>query len=298
MIDIFFKTPRNPPLWLPRSEPMVAFLTQQQTPPALADFAAWAAGRGLPAVTACGLLVLLALLSLVHTFTRRRRAAGFKETDNSFLTAFYDSAHVLALFQDGMEFHGSPRWQVYRAGCRELAFHLIGSDRVEKNFATRLRAAGRISGSQMDTVRRAMERAAGEISLDYESATTPIRGAASFIRWIGLLLGIAVIAEAVLRSSDKQVDHLQIILPALLPLSVSILLSLIVAVAAARVLRRTSADAARLHHFPAELSIMMERTFVDHGVHSAELPSVAGLGAPVFPGFDIPPSETPADIAP
>ena len=37
---------------------------------------------------------------------------------------------------------------------------------------------------------------------------------------------------------------------------------------------------------------------IDHGVHSAELPSVAGLGAPVFPGFDIPPSEIPADVAP
>lgn len=270
----------------------------KETTPTVAEFAAWAAGRGLPAAAACGLLVLLAFLSLIHTFTRRRRAKGFKETDNGFLTAFYDSAHVLAIFQDGLEFHGSPRWQVYRAGCRELAFHLIGSDRVEKNFATRLRAAGRISGSQMDTVRLAMNRAAGEIALDYEAVTTPTRGAADALRWAGLLFGIAVFAEAALRSAGAQADPIQLILPALLPIAVSILLSLIVTVAAARVDRRTSADAARLHHFPAELSIMMERTFVDHGAHPAELPSVAGLGAPVPPAFDLPPSEAAAEVAP
>ena len=277
---------------------MSALLSLPATPPAAAEFAAWTAGRGLPAAATSGLLVLMALLALVHTFARRRRAAGFKETDNVFLTAFYDSAHVLAIFQDGMEFHGSPRWQVYRAGCRELAFNLIGSDRVEKNFSTRLRAAGRISGSQMDTVRRAMDRAAGEIAQDYRSVTTPADGAVSVIRWTGLLFGIAVFAEAALRSGGAQADLLQLVLPALLPLAVSILLSLIVTASNATVRRRTSVDAARLHYFPAELSIMMERTFVDHGLHAGEFPSVAALGTPVPPGFDLPPSDSPTDVEP
>jgi hypothetical protein len=190
-----------------------------------------------------------------------------------------------------VEFRGSPRWQVYLAGCRELAFHLIGSDQVEKNFATRLRAAGRITGSQMNTVRRAMERAAGEIGLDYQSVTKPNDGSGSGIRLIGFLFSMAVFAEAVLNPSSRAGDFSHQILPALIPLALALILSQMISAAASGLLRRTSTSVARLKLFPAELSIMIERAFVDHDLHSTEVPSVTALGAPVFPGFDLPPSD-------
>lgn len=256
-----------------------------------AEFAAWASGPGLPAMAAGSLLVLLAAALLVRVAVWQHRAAGFDEADRIFLSSFRDSAHVLATFQDGVEFQGSPRWQIYLAGCRELAFHLIGSDRVEKNFAMRLRAAGRISCSQMSTVRRAMKRAAGEIRLDYQAVTEPRGQADLIIRRTGLLLSIAVFVETALNSTGAPAAFPRLILPALLPFAVSIVLSLMVSAASGSLIRRNATAATRIELFPAELSIMMERAFVDFGSHNAELPSVSGLGAPVSPGFSLPPSD-------
>lgn len=261
-------------------------------PPDLVSFETWASGPGLPAVAACGLLFLLAFISLIRISMRRRHASDFEETDESFLNSFRNSAHVLAIFQEGVEFKGSPHWQVYLAGCRELAFHLVGTDRVEKNFATRLSTAGRISSSQMNAVRRAMERAADEIELDFHFVTSPDPKAGTFIRWTGLVLGMAVFAEGALNHEGAVYILPHLILPALLPLGLSILLSMMVSASAASLVRRTTAAAARLHLFPAELSIMIERVFVDHGPHPADLPSVASLGAPATPSFSLPPSDS------
>ncbi len=271
---------------------MSAPLLLQINPPDLAAFQTWASGPGLPTTTACGLLLLLAFILLIRIFSRRRSTMDFGEADENFFDTFRNSAHVLAIFQDSVEFKGSPHWQVYLAGCRELAFHLIGTDRVEQNFAIRLSAAGRISSSQLKTVQRAMKRAADEIELNFQSVTSPDPKAGSFIRWAGLTLGMAVFAEAVLHHADALFDLPHLIPPALLPIGLSILLSLMVSASAACLLRRTTAAAARLQLFPAELSILIERTFVDHGIHSADLPSVASLGAPAAPSFNLPPSDS------
>jgi biopolymer transport protein TolQ len=272
---------------------MLAPLLLQINPPDLAAFQTWASGPGFPATAACGLLLLLAFTSLIRIFSRRRSMVDFDEADVAFLNSFRNSAHVLAVFQDSVEFKGSPHWQVYRAGCRELAFHLIGIDHVEPNFATRLSAAGRISSSQMETVRRAMQRAADEIESDFQLVTNPDSKDESFIRWIGLILGMAIFAESALNLSGTHHDVAPLLfLPALLPLGLSILLSLMVSASAASLVRRNATAAARLQLFPAELSIMIERTFVDHGAHPAELPSVASLGAPAAPSFNLPPSDS------
>lgn len=258
----------------------------------------WASGPGLPTVVACSLLLLLTLFSLVRIYSRRRQAADFEEADEAFLGTFRNSSHVLAIFQDNVEFQSSPHWQVYLAGCRELAFHLVGTDRVEKNFAARLSTAGRISISQLHAVQRAMKRAADEIELDFQRVTSPDSKDESFIRWTGLVLGMAIFANTVLCQAVAFDDISRLIFPSLLPAALSILLSQVISVSASSLTRRTTLATAKLHLYPAELSIMIERTFVDHGAHPVELPSVAGLGAPVASSFHVPPSDSITRLGP
>src|SRR5215210_7909281 len=46
-------------------------------------------------------------------------------------------------------FPGSPVFNVYRAGCEEMAFQLLGSPEVDETFRARLGTAEKISPAQM-----------------------------------------------------------------------------------------------------------------------------------------------------
>lgn len=264
----------------------------------LNDLAVWATGRGLPSMMACALIVVLTILSLVRISMRKSRASMFERADSQFLDAFRGSPHVLAVFQDGAEHPASPHWQIYVAGCRELAFHLVGSDKVEKNFINRLRGAGLVSISQMASVRRAMERAAAETALDLQSAVVPRPYPGQSLTLVGWMLGIIIFAEAGFNPATAQSGLAQLLAPALLPVALSMLLSQVLGTFSSSLLSNTENAVTRLRLFAAELSIMMERTFVNHASQQAELPSVGSMGVPAVPAFSLPPSESLTRILP
>src|SRR4029077_15822311 len=80
--------------------------------------------------------------------------------------AFRQDRQPLRLFEKNARFPGSPIFNVYRAGCEEIAFHLLGSPEVDETFRARLDIADKISPAQMGAVTAAMERAVGETALD------------------------------------------------------------------------------------------------------------------------------------
>jgi hypothetical protein len=94
---------------------------------------------------------------MVSTLLRRAEAA-----DAEFTRTFRNSAHALGLFQSGETFDGSPRSALYTNTCRELAFQLVGSDVVDKNFSIKLRTSGRIVPSQWEATQRAARRSFDE----------------------------------------------------------------------------------------------------------------------------------------
>src|SRR5688572_24080514 len=121
-----------------------------------------------------GLLVLLALFissvlawSVMVTKIRIiRRARGLRDR---FIELFRADRQPLHLFWDRARFDGTPVFSVYKAGCRELCFQLLGSAEVDETFRARLETATKISASQMRMVQTAMERAVGENALRLES---------------------------------------------------------------------------------------------------------------------------------
>ena len=60
-----------------------------------------------------------------------------------FLEAFRQDRQPLRLFEKNARFPGSPLFNVYRAGCEEMAFQLLGSPEVDETFRARLGIATR-----------------------------------------------------------------------------------------------------------------------------------------------------------
>src|SRR6059058_6020677 len=145
--------------------------------------------------TIAGKLVLL-LLAIVSIFSwsvmvTKLRVIQFARKQNArFLFAFRQDRQPLRLFEKNARFPGSPIFNVYRAGCQEMTFHLLGSAEVDETFRARLGSSEKISGAQMGAVTAAMERAVGETALELESQmillATAVRFAVSWIARHGL----------------------------------------------------------------------------------------------------------------
>ena len=82
--------------------------------------------------TVAGKLVLL-LLAVVSIFSwsvmfTKLRVIQFARKQNArFFAAFRQDRQPLRLFEKNARLPGSPIFNVYRAGCQELTFHLLGS---------------------------------------------------------------------------------------------------------------------------------------------------------------------------
>ena len=116
------------------------------------------------------------------------RVIQFARKQNArFLTAFHQDRQPLRLFEKNARFPGSPVFSVYRAGCQEMTFHLLGSAEVDETFRARLEIADKISPAQMGAVNAAMERAVGETALELESQMILLATAVSGSPFLGLL---------------------------------------------------------------------------------------------------------------
>ena len=139
-----------------------------------------------------GKLVLTALFvasifswSVMVTKMRVVRLARIQ--NERFLELFHSDRQPLKVYESQVRFDGSPLFSIYRAGCKELAFHLLGSTEVDDTFWARLEIAERITSSQMRVVTTAMERAVGESALRLESQMILLATAVSGAPFLGLL---------------------------------------------------------------------------------------------------------------
>src|SRR5436309_14895175 len=137
--------------------------------------------------------VVLTLLAVVSIFSwsvmiTKLRVIQFARKQNvRFLSAFRQARQPLRLLEKNARFPGSPIFNVYRAGCQEMTFHLLGSAEVDETFRARLGIAEKISTAQMGAVTAAMERAVGETALELESQMILLATAVSGSPFLGLL---------------------------------------------------------------------------------------------------------------
>jgi hypothetical protein len=234
----------------------------------------------------CGLLLIILLVCGIAWLARGSKLGKMARADEEFTAAFRSSAHLLALFQTGMVFPGSARAAVYQNACRELSWHLLGTDTVDKNYMARLRTAGRITPSQAEAVQRTSRHVTDEV-------TRPILSGLDGMRvWSLLILGFAGALVCLLDGLGRGVVGVGLWSSVLLPLLAGLLFFLPAMIGQRRFARQSRAAAGHVRDFGVEIGVALDRMFVDHREPMERLPSLGGMGLVEGPNFSQPPAET------
>jgi biopolymer transport protein TolQ len=196
----------------------------------------------------------------VIRFARRRR--------EQFLEQFRADRQPLRIYTDRTRFEGAPIFAVYKAGCKELTFQLLGSAEVDETFRARLDSAQKISSSQMRVVTTAMERAVGETALRLESQMILLATAVSGAPFLGLLGTVWGVMETFSDVATAGSANLAAMAPGVSAALITTVTGLLVAIPAMfgynYLVTTIRAMIVELDNFAAELASEFEHKYVDH----------------------------------
>jgi biopolymer transport protein ExbB/TolQ len=230
--------------------------------------------------TTPGRIILLLLFTasifswsvMVTKFRVLRRATRQRE---NFLHAFRADRQPLKLYTERARFEGTPIFSVYRAGCRELTFQLLGSAEVDDTFKARLESAIKISPAQMRVISTAMERAVGEAALRLESQMIILATAVSGAPFLGLLGTVWGVMETFGDVAAAGSANLAAMAPGVSAALITTVTGLLVAIPAMfgynYLVTKLRGMIIELDNFAAELSSELEHKYVDHRAHAPTL---------------------------
>lgn len=243
-----------------------------------------------PGLVICGVLVVLSVFSWTVMVTKLWLIRRARNANARFLASFMGSNHPLAIFQIGERHELSPLFHIYHTGSRELAFYLLGSDRVDGSFAARLQGASRITASQMGAVQAAMERAVSEAGIRLESRMSVVATALSGAPFLGLLGTVWGVMDSFAALAGKgAAATLLDMAPGVSAALLTTLAGLLVAIPSIfgynLLVGKIRGHLAKLDHFASDFSGILDRHFVDHHGSEEALPSLGALRAPTMPAF-------------
>jgi biopolymer transport protein TolQ len=196
-----------------------------------------------------------------------------RKRNEQFLQRFRSERQPLRIYESKVRFDGSPLYAIYRAGCRELTFHLMGASEVDDTFWARLEIAERITPAQMRVVTTAMERAVGESALRLEAQMILLATAVSGAPFLGLLgtvwgvmdtfSGVAIAGSANLAAMAPGVSGALITTVTGLLVAIPAMFGYNFLVTSIRTL------IVQNDNFAAELASEFEHKYVNHGVRPA-----------------------------
>ncbi len=221
-----------------------------------------------------GKLILLALFvasifSWSVMLTKFRMIRFARKQGDRFFAVFRKDRQPLRVFDAGLVFEGSPAFDVYRAGCEELCFQMLGSAEVDETFAARVETAPRISPSQMRAVSVAMERAVGESALRLEAQMIILATAVSGSPFLGLLGTVWGVMDAFSGIAQAGTPNLAAMAPGVSGALVTTVIGLLVAIPAMFgynfLVTSLRALIVQTDNFAAELSSEFEHRYVSRG---------------------------------
>lgn len=205
--------------------------------------------------------------------TKMRVVRLSRKRNEEFLQRFRSERHPLRIYESKVRFDGSPLYAIYRAGCRELTFHLMGASEVDDTFWARLEIAERITPAQMRVVTTAMERAVGESALRLEAQMILLATAVSGAPFLGLLgtvwgvmdtfSGVAIAGSANLAAMAPGVSGALITTVTGLLVAIPAMFGYNFLVTSIRTL------IVQNDNFAAELASEFEHKYVNHGIRPA-----------------------------
>lgn len=237
-------------------------------------------------VLGCALVALIMLVCVVRWRVRFSVLWRATKANEQFTTAFRQSTHALALYENSGMVPGSPRSALYVNGCRELAIHLLGTDVVDKSFSSRLRAAGRITPWQWQATQRVARRSLDDSARWFRSG---LSGSG-----VKSLLGLGLFASllALMQHGGAGTLDGASVASSLRPLALALVCHVIGMTCHRALLGRADDAMADLEDFATELGLLFERTYVDYRQPIETLPSLGGMGMTDSPHFSLPPNES------
>jgi len=223
----------------------------------------------LPAKTILLCLFVGSIFSWSVMITKLRMVSVAKKQSANFLELFRSHRRPLHLYEDQLRFDGSPLYAVYRAGCRELTYHLLGSQEVDETFRARLEDSPRISPAQARVVTSAMERSVGETSLKLENQMILLATAVSGAPFLGLLGTVWGVMETFGGVAESGSANLAAMAPGVSAALITTVTGLLVAIPAMFgynfLVTSIRGLIVQMDNFAAELSSEFEHQYVDHG---------------------------------
>lgn len=201
--------------------------------------------------------------------TKLRVVQYAKRQGAAFLGRFRANRQPLRLYEERVRFEGAPLFQVYKAGCLELTFHMLGSTEVDETFRARLDDAPKISPAQMRAVQSAMERAVGESALKLESQMILLATAVSGAPFLGLLGTVWGVMDTFGDVAAAGSANLAAMAPGVSAALITTVTGLLVAIPAMFgynfLVTSIRALIVGMDNFAAELASEFEHKYVDHG---------------------------------
>src|SRR5579862_476745 len=228
--------------------------------------------------TLAGKMVLVALFlgsifSWSVIITKIRVIQLAKKQSRVFLERFRADRQPLRLYESQLRFSGTPIFSVYKAGCRELTFHLLGSHEVDETFRARLEDARKILPAQMKAVNTVMERAVGESALKLESQMILLATAVSGAPFLGLLGTVWGVMDTFGGIATAGSANLAAMAPGVSASLITTVTGLLVAIPAMFgynfLVTSIRGIILEMDNFAAELASDFEHKYVDHGVRPA-----------------------------
>jgi biopolymer transport protein TolQ len=215
------------------------------------------------------LLCITSVFSWSIMVTKLRVIQFARKQTSRFLAAFRKDRQPLRLFESNARFPGAPLFNVYRAGCQEMTFHLLGSAEVDETFRARLEIADKITPAQMGAVNAAMERAVGETALELESQMILLATAVSGSPFLGLLGTVWGVMDTFTDVAVAGSPSLTAMAPGVSGALITTVTALCVAIPAMfgynYLVTNIRGMIVEMDNFAAELASEFEHKYVDHG---------------------------------
>lgn len=226
----------------------------------------------LPGKIILVLLLVCSIFSWSVMITKFRLLGLAKRQTALFVEAFRSQRDPLHVYESRERFDGSPLWSVYRAGCRELTFHLLGSPEVDETFRLRVESAPRITPAQMRIVSAMLERAVGEAALRLEAQMILLATAVSGAPFLGLLGTVWGVMETFGGVAEAGQANLTAMAPGVSAALITTVVALLVAIPAMfgynYLVTTLRGMVVQIDNFASELSSQFEHRFVDNGQES------------------------------
>jgi biopolymer transport protein TolQ len=215
------------------------------------------------------LLFVGSIFSWSVMITKIRMIQYARRQSRDFMAQFRANRQPLRIYEEQELYRGAPLFRVYRAGCRELTFHMLGSPEVDETFRGRLESAPRINPAQMRAVTSAMERAVGENGLKLESQLILLATAVSGAPFLGLLGTVWGVMDTFSDIAAAGSASLTAMAPGVSAALLTTVTGLLVAIPAMFgynfLVTSIRAMIVEMDNFAAELASEIEHRYVDHG---------------------------------